>query len=63
MIFYLSKADIVFINQKTISAHGGNYVGESNFLHEQNLDYLVETVQAEMFGQELYPSISDKTSL
>lgn len=52
-----------FINQKTISSHGGNYVSLNNFLHEEDLDYLVETVQSEMFGQELYPTITDKASL
>ena len=32
-------------------------------MHEDNLDYLLETVQAEMFGQELYPTIADKAAL
>ena len=34
-----------------------------NFLHEENLDYLLEAVQAEMFGAPLYPTISDKAAL
>ena len=34
-----------------------------NFLHESNLDYLIEAVQSSMFGQELYPLISDKAAL
>lgn len=29
-------------------------------LHEENLDYLLDAVQAEMFGKPLYPTISDK---
>jgi death-on-curing protein len=35
----------------------------NNFLHEENLDYLIEAVQAEMFGEPLYPTISDKAAL
>jgi death-on-curing protein len=35
----------------------------NNFLHEENLDYLVEAVQAEMFGEALYPTITDKVAV
>lgn len=63
MIEYLEKDDITFINQKTIAEHGGNFMPPHNFLHEENLDYLLEAVQAEMFGEPLYPSISDKAAL
>jgi len=34
-----------------------------NFLHEDNLDYLLEAVEAEMFGAPLYPEISDKAAV
>jgi death-on-curing protein len=34
-----------------------------NFLHEENLDYLLDAVQAEMFGQPLYPTVSDKAAV
>jgi death on curing protein len=59
----LKKTDIVHINKRTILAHGGNFVEPCNFLHEDNLDYLVEIVSSEMFGFELYPLISDKAAL
>ena len=62
-MIYLNKADIVFINGKTIDVHGGNFLPPYNFLHEENLDYLTEAVQAEMFGQPLYPTISDKAAV
>jgi len=32
-------------------------------LHEDALDYLLEAVQSEMFGEEMYPLISDKAGL
>lgn len=35
----------------------------NNFLHEENLDYLLEAVQAEMFGEPLYPTIYDKAAI
>lgn len=60
---YLDKDDITFINQQTISAHGGLFMPPNNFLHEDNLDYLIEAVQAEMFGEPLYPSITDKAAV
>jgi death on curing protein len=63
MVVYLSKEDIIYINQRTILTHGGNYLPPSNFLHESYLDFLIEAVYSEMFGKELYPNISDKASV
>jgi death-on-curing protein len=62
-IEYLTKADIIQFNYRTISVHGGNYNPPYNFLHEENLDYLIEIVKSEMFGQPLYPSIIEKASV
>lgn len=62
-MIYLDKEDIILINKETVEAHGGNYMPPCNFLHESNLDYLLEAVQAEMFGQQLYPDITDKASV
>ena len=63
MVIYLEKDDITYINEQTVAVHGGNFVPPNNFLHEENLDYLIEAVQAEMFGEPLYPNISDKAAL
>ncbi|MFT4532742.1 MAG: death-on-curing protein [Saprospiraceae bacterium] len=63
MIKYLTKKKIVFLNKLTIERHGGNFNTPSNFLHEENLDYLLEVVTSEMFAQPLYPTMSDKASL
>ena len=35
----------------------------SNFLHEENLDYLLEAVQSELFGEPMYPTIADKAAV
>ena len=60
---YLTKPQIIRLNEATVKAHGGNFMPPNNFLHEENLDYLVEAVQAEMFGEPLYPTITDKAAL
>lgn len=62
-IKYLEKEVINRINYLTIMDVGGNFVPPTNFLHEENLDYLVEAVQAEMFGESLYPEAHDKAGL
>ena len=63
MIRYLNRRAFVTINRHTVALHGGNYVPPENLLHGEALDYLVETVQATMFGQPLYPSLADKAAL
>jgi death-on-curing protein len=60
---YLLKEDFILINKKTVAQHGGSFVSPSNFLHEPDLDYLLEAVDSQVFGQPLYPSIADKASL
>lgn len=62
-MIYLDKEDIVFINRRTVAEHGGNFIAPHNFLHEENLDYLVEAVQAEMFGEPLSPTLTDKAAV
>jgi death on curing protein len=62
-MIYLDKEDIILINKLTIVAHGGNFMLPHNFLHEENLDYLIEAVQAEMFGEPLYPATTDKAAV
>lgn len=60
---YLTKKRVVQLNKATVDAHGGNFMPPNNFLHEENLDYLLEAVQAEMFGEPLYPTITDKAAV
>lgn len=62
-VIYLDKEDIIFINNETVTTHGGNFMPPYNFLHEENLDYLLEAVQAEMFGEPLYPTIENKAAV
>ncbi len=63
MIYFLLKTEIIYINKKTIEIHGGNFIPPNNFLHEENLDYLIDIVESEMFGVELYPKIYDKAAV
>lgn len=59
----LRKKDVVLINKLTIEDVGGNFVPPQNFLHESNLDYLIEIVEAEIFGSQMYPEIYHKAGL
>ena len=60
---FLSKKHVIQLNKSTIESHGGNFMPPNNFLHEDNLDYLIEIVKAEMFGMPLYPSLTDKAAV
>ncbi len=60
---YLGKEDILFINKKTIERHGGKFVPPDNMLNEEPLNYLVEAVRSKIFGEEIYPKISQKAGL
>lgn len=62
-MIYLTKAETIAINHNQVRLFGGNFVPPDNFLHEENLDYLLEAVQAEMFGEPLYPEIHQKAGL
>ena len=58
----LFKKSIIAINRRTIEAHGGNFVPPENFLHEEVLNYTVEAVNESLFGEAMYPSLSDKAA-
>ena len=63
MMRYLTKKRVIRLNKTTVREHGGNFNPPNNFLHEDNLDYLIEAVQAEMFDEPLYPTLSDKAAV
>jgi len=60
---YLDKEDFIFINRRTVEEHGGLYLPPNNFLHEENLDYLLGVIDSELFGQQMYPTIEDKAAV
>ncbi len=62
-MYYLTKEQVIAVNLEQITVYGGNFVPPQNFLHEENLDYLLEAVQAEMFGAPLYPEIYQKAGI
>ncbi|MBO0937317.1 Fic family protein [Fibrella sp. HMF5335] len=62
-MIYLDKDDIAFINRRTVAEHGGNFMPPYNFLHEENLDFLIEAVQADLFGEPMYPTLADKAAV
>lgn len=62
-MIYLTKKRVIKLNKQSYLEHGGSFIPPYNFLHEENLDYLLEIVQSEMFGEPLYPTIADKAAV
>ncbi|HMP31703.1 MAG TPA: hypothetical protein PKD85_19025 [Saprospiraceae bacterium] len=50
MIQFLTFDEIIYINWRTVSAHGGNFNEPNNILNEEPLRYLIEAVTAEYLG-------------
>ena len=59
----LLKEEITFLNKNNVLRFGGNFVPQNNFLHENYLDYLVEIVDAELFGEKMHPKVYQKASI
>ncbi len=59
----LTKSGIIALNEEAIINDGGNFMPPNNLLNERNLDYLVDIIDAEMFGEPLYPNLWDKTAV
>jgi death on curing protein len=62
-MIFLQKHNVIRINKLTVEAHGGNFTPPRNVLNEQPLDYVLEIVNAEMFGEPLYPEVYDKAAV
>ena len=62
-MIYIGRSQIIRINRMTVEHHGGNFVPPDNLLHPDVLDYVVEAVDAEMFGEPLYPSVIEKSEV
>jgi len=60
---YLTKNEIIFINREMILHYGGLFTPPDNISNENALEYLVEAVQTELYGTELYPAISTKAAI
>ena len=60
---YLEREDIILINRMTIDQHGGNFVPPNNLLNENGLEYVIDAVKGEVFGQEVYSKIFDKAAV
>ena len=58
----LTKDIIIQFDELTVQKHGGSFVPLGNFLNENSLDYMLEAVNAELFGVEMYPTIADKAA-
>lgn len=59
----LTFDQLIKINERTVELHGGNFVPPHNLLNEAPLRYLIETIDATVFGQEMYPAATDKAAV
>ncbi len=59
----LKKEDIIFVNTTTVLRHGGNFVSPFNLLNPDRLDYLIDSISGQVFGQVLYPEIYQKAAV
>ena len=58
----VTREEVILSNKITVDKHGGNFVPPENIHNPNPLAYLLEAVDAEMFGEKLYPSVSDKAA-
>lgn len=60
----LSLDELVEINRQAIDAFGGSfYAGDNNLINPGTLIYTLDSLDAEVFGNELYPAIEEKAAV
>lgn len=59
----LSIRQLTLLNRMTIEENGGQFIPPNNYLHGEQLEFLVDMVDAKLFGEQLYPEITDKAAL
>ncbi|MDJ1469799.1 type II toxin-antitoxin system death-on-curing family toxin [Cytophagaceae bacterium DM2B3-1] len=62
-MLHLSKKQIIAVNKHQTDRFGGNFALPCNFLNEERLDYLLEVVCSEIFGEPIYPEIYQKAGV
>ncbi|MCA9923915.1 MAG: type II toxin-antitoxin system death-on-curing family toxin [Anaerolineales bacterium] len=58
-----SQENIIKLNQEHIRRTGGNLDGAGKFHNEGSLNWVLEAIQYPIFGQDLYPTISEKAAI
>jgi len=59
----LTIDEVVELNRQQIDLFGGLFLGANNFHNQASLEYALEAMNADSFGQELYPGLADKAAL
>ena len=59
----LTKEEIIFLNRNNISKYGGNFIPPYNLLHENPLNYLLEIVDSNLFGEPIYKQVYEKAGV
>lgn len=59
----LTYGQLIKLNRTTVERHGGNYMSPNNLLNEAPLLYVLDAVNAELFGEAMYPTVMDKAAV
>ncbi len=59
----LTLDEIVEINRQQIEFFGGLFLPPENFHNRSSLEYALESLDAEVFGQPMCPTLADKAAL
>lgn len=58
----LTLEQVATINRRMHEAFGGFFTEPDNFANQSALEYNLNALNAEMFGQELHPTVIDKAA-
>ncbi len=62
-VIYLRKEEILHINKEMVLRFGGLFVyGDNNVGNMSSLEYLLEAVKGNIFGQDIYSTIFEKAA-
>ena len=60
---YPTHENIVKLNRRNIQRTGGNLAGAGKFHNESSLLWVLDAIQHPLFGEDLYPTISQKAAV
>ena len=61
-IEYLSFDQVISINRRMLTNFGGLFLGSDNLLNRNALEYVLDAVQSNLYGIEMYPTLKEKAS-
>jgi len=59
-VVYPNLEQLIDINRRMINEFGGLFVKPDNIINRSAIDYVLEAIEATVFGVEMYPSMKEK---